>query len=224
MFVASALACFLRLLLPDPLGGPSQGRRLAGLDKSSPPGVLTSAGSSRTRQASAATVTCRRSTAGTESGSVLDGRRPLRRTAAIPSASSTRPQPSGKMRQLAHRPEARRHGAVSPFGLTSRPLPGVGRPGRLRSRFGGAGSRRAAPRPGSPASPRPAPAGSRPCGVAGDSDWSRPAPRPGGAPARTVSRGTGTPARSHASARCRPSSCTDRRRWRPALGSSATVR
>ena len=72
----------------------------------------------------------------------LDGRRPLRRTAAIPSASSTRPQPSGKMRQLAHRPEERRHGAVSPFGLTSRPLPGVGRPGRLRSRFGGAGSRR----------------------------------------------------------------------------------
>ncbi len=40
-----------------------------------------------------------------------------------------------------------------------------------------------------------------------------------GATARTASRGTGTPARSHASARCRPASSTDRRRWRPALGS-----
>ena len=98
----------------------------------------------------------------------LDGRRPLRRTAAIPSPSSTRPQPSGKLRQLAHRPEERRHGAVSPLGLTSRPWPGVGRLGRLRGRFGGAGSRRPPLRPGSPASPRPALAGSRPCGVAGD--------------------------------------------------------
>ena len=52
-------------------------------------------------QASAATATCPRSTAGAESGSVLMAAARLRRTAAIPSPSSTRPQPSGKRRHLA---------------------------------------------------------------------------------------------------------------------------
>ena len=121
----------------------------------------------------------------------LDDRRPLRRTAAIPSPSSTRPPPAGKLRHVAQflaagsavpaaggRPAPR----FAIFAAASaRRLSSMRRRWRFRLVTAGAASR--------------------------------------GATARTVSRGTGTPARSHASARCRPSSTTDRRRWRPTLGS-----
>ena len=61
--------------------------------------------------------------------------------AAAPAASNRR-DTFTFISSAAARWETAPRGAVSPFGLTSRPLPGVGRLGRLCGRFGGAGSRR----------------------------------------------------------------------------------
>ena len=65
----------------------------------------------------------------------LDGRRPLRRTAAIPSPHQLGRSLLGKLRQLAHRPEETAPtGAVSPFRLTSRVTASAASRGRRPAR------------------------------------------------------------------------------------------
>ena len=209
---------FPRLLLLDALDGPGQGRRLAGLDGLHRPAldlggfVPDPVG---VGDGDMPALHGRR-----QVRIVLDGRRPLRSNAAIP--SSTRPQPPGKLRQLADPGKLRQLAQFLPSATPAGP--GRSRPSRPPPRpVRRCRQPSAAPRPGSPASPRPAPAGSRPCGVAGDSSSSRPARRPGRPRPEGSPHGTGTPARSHASARFRPSSSSrSSHRWRPAPGSRSS--